>query len=326
MRKPIAIATGIALVLSLSACSGSPSESSASDCASAPQAGDATAAVTVSGGFDVKPTVTFAAPLRANETQRLVLSEGTGAVIKSGESVSINFSVYDGTTGKNLADTPYDDKTYLTVMNKLSADATAGAALPGIIKAIECLPIGTRVLAVTSPADAFGDAGNSQLGVEPNTSLVIVADVVSTMATRATGQDQPAPDGFPSVVLDPTTGQPGVTMPKSAPPTTTTIAVLKKGDGAVVADGADVTLQYSGYIWQTGEQFDSSWTRGTPANFNVNGVIQGFHDALVGQTVGSQVAVIIPPDQGYGNNPPSGSSITADSTLFFVIDILGTSN
>jgi peptidylprolyl isomerase len=140
------------------------------------------------------------------------------------------------------------------------------------------------------------------------------------------GVDQPAPDGFPAVVLDPTTGQPGVTMPSSAPPTETKIAVLKKGDGAVVGDNSDVTLQYSGFIWQTGEVFDSSWTRGTAATFNVNGVIQGFHDALVGQTVGSQVAVIIPPDQGYGANPPSGSSITADSTLFFVIDILSTKN
>ncbi|NBX23893.1 MAG: hypothetical protein EBR52_07260, partial [Microbacteriaceae bacterium] len=108
--------------------------------------------------------------------------------------------------------------------------------------------------------------------------------------------------------------------PSGPPPTETKIAVLKKGDGAVVGENSDVTLQYSGFIWQTGEVFDSSWTRGSTATFNVNGVIAGFHDALVGQKVGSQIAVIIPPDQGYGANPPSGSSITADSTLFFVID------
>ncbi len=327
MRKVLPLAAAVAVVLTLSACSpASTTASGVADCSNVAQPGDATKSVTVTGGFNEKPTVTFATPLLANTTQRVVLETGTGAVIENGQDVSINFSAYDGATGASLADTPYDGETYLTVSNKLSDDPAAGGALPGIVKAVQCLPIGSRVLVVSSPADAFGEAGNSQLGVGPNSSLVIVADIVTALPTRATGVDQPAPDGFPSVVLDPTTGQPGVTMPSSAPPTETKIAVLKKGDGAVVGDNSDVTLQYSGFIWQTGEVFDSSWTRGTAATFNVNGVIQGFHDALVGQTVGSQVAVIIPPDQGYGANPPSGSSITADSTLFFVIDILSTKN
>jgi peptidylprolyl isomerase len=320
VRTLLAVSTGLALVLSLSACSAPTGENGA--CTSTTVSGDATKAVTVEGGFGVKPTVSFAAPLRANETQREVLETGSGAVIADGETVNINFSAYDGTTGQNLADSPYDNATFLTIVNSLSTDASSGAALPGIVKAIQCAPIGSRILAVTSAQDAFGEAGNAQLGVAPNTSLVIIADVVSVSATRAWGTDQPAPDGFPSVVLDPTTGQPGVTMPNAAPPTETKIAVLKKGDGAVVPAGADVEVQYSGFIWQTGEQFDSSWTKGTPATFNVNQVIPGFRDALVGQTVGSQVAVIIPPDQGYGDNPPGGSSITPTSTLFFVVDIL----
>lgn len=321
MRKLFAVTTGIALVFGLSACAAT--SDSAGACTSASVAGDATKAVTVEGGFDQKPTVTFAAPIRASETQREVLVTGTGKAIADGETVNINFSAYDGATGKNLADSPYDGATYLTILNELSTDPNSGAALPGIVKAIQCLPIGSRVVAVTSAADAFGESGNSQLGVAPDTSLVIVADVVSVSATRAWGTDQPAPDGFPSVVLDPKTGQPGVTMPKDAPPTETKIAVLKKGDGEVVGDNADVEVQYSGYIWQTGEIFDSSWTKGQTATFNVNQVIAGFRDALVGQTVGSQVAVIIPPDQGYGANPPSGSAITPTSTLFFVVDILG---
>lgn len=326
MRKIIAVSAGIAVILGLSACASGTSTNAAGtttgDCVASAATGDAVSAVTVSGDFNQKPTVTFATPLRANDTQRVVLKKGDGGVIADGATVNINFSAYDGTTGKNLADSPYDGATYLTVKNLLSTDPAQGAALPGIVKAIQCLPIGSRVVAVTSAADAFGDTGNASLGVAANTSLVLVADVVSVTPTRAWGSDQPAPDGFPSVVLDPATGQPGVTMPKDAPPTQTKIAVLKKGDGDVVADGADVEVQYSGYIWATGEQFDSSWAKG-PTTFNVNQVIKGFHDALVGQTVGSQVAVIIPPDQGYGANPPSGSGIQPTSTLFFVVDILG---
>jgi peptidylprolyl isomerase len=54
--------------------------------------------------------------------------------------------------------------------------------------------------------------------------------------------------------------------------------------------------------------------------------VAGFGQALVGQTVGSQVLVVIPPALGYG---PSGGtpdgSIGATDTIVFVIDILATS-
>jgi hypothetical protein len=138
VRKLLAVSTGLALVLSLSACSASSDANGA--CTSTTIAGDATKAVTVEGGFGEKPTVTFATPLRANETQREVLETGSGAVIGDGETININFSAYDATTGKNLADSPYDNATFLTIVNSLSTDPNSGAALPGIVKAIQCLP------------------------------------------------------------------------------------------------------------------------------------------------------------------------------------------
>lgn len=48
----------------------------------------------------------------------------------------------------------------------------------------------------------------------------------------------------------------------------------------------------------------------------------GFKKALEGQKVGSQVLAVIPPAEGYGAQAQSG--IPANSTLVFVIDILGT--
>ena len=85
------------------------------------------------------------------------------------------------------------------------------------------------------------------------------------------------------------------------------------------------TVTHSVDNWNTGEIFDSSWQRGAPATFPTDGVIQGFRDALVGQTVGSQVIAIIPPDLGYGpqGGTPDGS-IGAEDTIVFVVDILGT--
>ena len=59
-------------------------------------------------------------------------------------------------------------------------------------------------------------------------------------------------------------------------------------------------MNYTGWLWD-GTQFDSSWDRGEPATFALTGVIAGWTQGLVGQTVGSQVLLVIPPDLGYGD-------------------------
>jgi peptidylprolyl isomerase len=87
-----------------------------------------------------------------------------------------------------------------------------------------------------------------------------------------------------------------------------------------------VTVAYSGWLWPSnGEepvQFDSTWANGkAPATFSLSGVVPGFSKALVGQKVGSQIEVIISPEDGYGET--GTGSIPPNATLVFVIDILG---
>jgi peptidylprolyl isomerase len=88
-------------------------------------------------------------------------------------------------------------------------------------------------------------------------------------------------------------------------------------------------VHYVGWVWgsEIGSPFDSSWDSGNgPSTFTLKtgagGVIPGFVKAIDGETVGSQVIVSMPPADGYGANG-NGSSIPANSTLLFVIDILG---
>ena len=91
----------------------------------------------------------------------------------------------------------------------------------------------------------------------------------------------------------------------------------------MVEAGQTVTVQYTGVIWDTGKKFDSSWDRGQPIDFGIGTqqVIAGWDEGLVGQTVGSQVLLVVPPDKGYGTagSPPK---ITGTDTLVFVVDIL----
>ena len=88
--------------------------------------------------------------------------------------------------------------------------------------------------------------------------------------------------------------------------------------------GDVVVVHYHGVNWNTGEVFDSSWSRGEPSSFPTEGVIPGFRDGLVDQTVGSRVIIVIPPELGYGPSGGTGDgSIGAEDTIVFVVDILG---
>jgi peptidylprolyl isomerase len=102
---------------------------------------------------------------------------------------------------------------------------------------------------------------------------------------------------------------------------------LITGSGPAVQAGQTVTVHYTGVIWGTGRVFDSSWKTGEPVPFVIGGgqVIKGWDQGLVGQTVGSQVLLVIPPDLGYGSAGNSGGGIKGTDTLVFVVDILDAS-
>ena len=113
-------------------------------------------------------------------------------------------------------------------------------------------------------------------------------------------------------------------IPDADPPADFKLAVLKQGDGAVVAEGDSVTVQYVGMNWNTKTVFDQSWNKSGPISFATTGVVPGFSQGMVGQKVGSQVLVVIPPELGYGPSGGSGDAISATDTIVFVIDILAT--
>jgi FKBP-type peptidyl-prolyl cis-trans isomerase len=312
VRKTAALIASATLIAALTACS-SGANSASADCTPRAEEGSATQALNITGDFGTVPEVVLPSSLKTSTTEREVISLGTGPVVTPGETVNIDVQIYNGATGKLLQDSAFDQSAMMPVT--LSDKAT----LPGIVKALECLTVGTRVAAVVAPEDAFGATGNAQAGVGPDTALVIVADVVSTTLAKANGASQPTTAGFPAVVLD-ENGVPGITIPKTAAPTEFKVAVLKKGDGAVVKPGATVTVHYTGALWSDNSIFDSSWTKGAPATFALTGVVPGFAQAIEGQTVGSQVIAIIPPALGYGDT--GSGAIPAGSTLVFVIDIL----
>ncbi|PJJ63247.1 FKBP-type peptidyl-prolyl cis-trans isomerase [Compostimonas suwonensis] len=314
MRKTSAlIVTAGLLAVALSACS--PSSGSTGDCTPEASSGATSDAVTVSGSLGSNPTVDFPTPLKTKTTEVTEVIPGSGDVVKSGQKVATEMTVFNGTTGESIQDTG-------------AAAFVLGQTITGITDGLVCSTTGSRVVVAVPPEDGFGTEGNAQLGISGTDTLVFVFDVTKSYLSRADGADQPAQAGFPSVVTAPETGQPGITIPAGDAPTELKVAVLKKGGGEPVVEGDSVTVHYTGVIWDSKTVFDSSWESGSPATFLAadgskvqGGVIPGFANALIGQTVGSQIIAIIPPDQAYGE--AGNQSVPANATLVFVVDILG---
>lgn len=95
--------------------------------------------------------------------------------------------------------------------------------------------------------------------------------------------------------------------------------VLKEGNGAQPKFTDNVTVNYRGTLLD-GTEFDSSYKRGEPANFPVNGVIRGWTEALQLMKVGSKYQLFIPPNLAYGEQGRPG--IPPSSTLIFEVELM----
>lgn len=96
--------------------------------------------------------------------------------------------------------------------------------------------------------------------------------------------------------------------------------IMKKGDGPIPAATDKVKCHYHGTLID-GTVFDSSVDRGQPAEFPVNGVIQGWVEALQLMPVGSKWKLFIPSNLAYGDNA-AGPKIPGGSTLIFEVELL----
>lgn len=313
--RPFAALSVVAVsTLLLAGCAGSagpdatpsPSSTPSSECLLDAQPGADSDAIEVTGsGTDLAATIPDS--LAFEDVQRTIVTEGSGDDLVSGDLVSGFYTLYDGSTGEVLqdsSDTSPDDSGEVPILLDPQNYSLFVAAL-------ECAPVGSTV-AMSIPGTAFGE------GASP---VVIVAETTDLVPTTADGADQDPVDGMPTVELA-DDGAPTVTIPDAEPPTEVQIADLKKGDGPVVESGDTVFVQYAGVKWSDGSVFDSSWDRGQAAAFATTGVVEGFQQALEGQTVGSQVLVVIPPAFGYGEGEINDTDLKGE-TLVFVIDILG---
>jgi len=96
--------------------------------------------------------------------------------------------------------------------------------------------------------------------------------------------------------------------------------VLTPGYGPQPTAQDMVQVHYKGTLIN-GTEFDSSYSRGQPIEFPLNGVIPGWTEGLQLMNVGSKFRLFIPSDLGYGQEG-AGSHIPPNSTLIFEVELL----
>ncbi len=246
--------------------------------------------VEVAGDFGARPHVQFDTPLAVTESGTRTVVEGNGPALAEGDLALVSYMAVSAETGEVEVSNFGSQPQTLRV-----SEDEAGPLYEDLLGTRE----GSRLLRVE-----LGTADRP----EPS---VLVYDI---RHTRAWGEEVDPPEGTPTVTLD-ESGAPSVEIPGSEPPSELEVVTLRRGDGPQVQEEMAVTVRYTAVSWESGEVVDGTWSSGEgPTTIAFTGLIEGWQNGLVDTPVGSQVMLIVPPSQAFG-----------DDTLVYVIDVLAVS-
>jgi peptidylprolyl isomerase len=274
--------------------------------------------ITAGKGFGQKPTVAKGTVAPSPDLAVKTVVAGSGPAVAGGDYVQVNYLGQIWKSGK-VFDSSFSRGPFTTVIGQ-------GQVIPGWDEGLLGRKTGSRLEMAIPPALGYGNSGNAQAGISGTDTLVFVIDVLNRFngSSSATGKPvrQNDPD-LPKVGTNTDGKRPEVTLPKGAKPPTKLVAnYVLEGSGPAVKSGDTVLAQYQGLLWTGGKPFDSSYSHGELAPLQLDQLIPGWKQGLVGKKAGSRVLLVTPPSLGYGKTPPSGSGIPANATLVFTLDIL----
>ncbi|MEW1980064.1 FKBP-type peptidyl-prolyl cis-trans isomerase [Citricoccus sp. NPDC079358] len=250
------------------------------------------------------PEVTVDGEIQAEEVSSRVLTDGDGEDVNDGDIALVQTAIVDPASGEVTAEnfTQGSEAVFLNDALKEGNDV--------LYNMLDQNKVGAQI-SFFMPGAQMGQGAPDQL---------MVFQISDVRPARAEGESvDVTDDSLPAVTLNEDSGEPTIAAPEGDAPTELVVQPLIEGDGEEVGEGDYVTIHYKGVKWSDGEEFDSSWSTGAPAGFQLDQLIAGWNEGLQGQKVGSQVLLVVPPELGYGDS--EGNELQ-DETLVFVVDIL----
>lgn len=275
-------------------------------------------AITAGTKFGEKPTVAKGSGDPSKDLAVKTVIAGGGKTIAENDFVVADYLGQVWSTAK-VFDNSYDRKTPLAIQ------LAQGTIIDGWRYGLTGKKTGSRVQMAVPPTWGYGEQGNEQAGIKGTDTLVFVVDVRDTFNAKSSAQgSEVAQDNkdLPKVGTNTDGKAPSIEVPDTAPPKELVSSYIIEGDGEEVGAENSVLVQYKGVLWDGGKEFDSTYGRGQLTSFSLQQVVKGWAQGLTGKKVGSRVLIVIPPELGYGDNPPQGSEIKKDSTLVFSVDLL----
>lgn len=253
---------------------------------------------------DGVPTLTFATPAVMTTTAARIVADGTGDLIEDGMLLEAGYTIFSGLDG-SLVYSSYDTGQPETLpVASLELDPVLYDALVGS-------HVGATIL-----------YGAPDYSAEAASGVFFAMTILSARMPLARAEGTPVEpvEGLPAVTLD-ETGKPFIDLSEAVMPEELVSQLLIEGEGEPVALGDNITVHYTGWLWD-GEQFDSSWDGGSPYTWALvpGGLIDGWIEGLQGVPVGSQVLLVVPSGMAYGE--AGQGSIPGGATLVFVVDVL----
>ncbi|MEW2315256.1 FKBP-type peptidyl-prolyl cis-trans isomerase [Streptomyces bauhiniae] len=328
-RRSLLMAAVPAGLVTLAGCGDGDSKSSKSSASPSPSASSPPPpkivdgplpAITAGTKFGEKPTVAKGTGDPSKDLAVKTVIAGNGRTVAENDFIKANYLGQIWSSGK-VFDNSYD-------RSPLVLQLAQGSIIDGWRYALTGKKIGSRVEIAVPPTWGYGPSGNEQAGIKGTDTLVFVIDLLDSYNTKssAKGKEVPQTDAaLPKVATNTDGSLPKVTLPKSDPPKKLVSNYILEGDGDEVTKKQAVLCQFQGLEWQGGRTFQKTYGSGRLSQFSVEQmeqVVKGLAQGITGKKVGSRVLIVVPPDLGYGDNPPSGSGIKKGATLVFTVDIL----
>ncbi|GGY76272.1 peptidylprolyl isomerase [Streptomyces olivaceoviridis] len=300
----------------------SPSASASASSAPPPKIVDGPLpAVTAGTKFGEKPTVAKGPGDPSKNLAVKTLIAGSGRTVAENDFIQANYLGQIWSTAK-VFDNSYDRKRPLVIQ------LAQGGIIDGWRYGLAGKKTGSRVQIAVPPTWGYGTEGNAQAGIKGTDTLVFVIDLIDSFNSKSSAKGTPVPQhdaALPKVATN-TDGQvPKVTVPKAGPPKKLVSEYVLEGDGPELKADQTILCQFQGLVWDSGKTFQRTYGSGRLSQFSLEQMqqaVKGLAQGLTGKKVGSRVLIVVPPDLGYGDNPPSGGVIKKDATLVFTVDIL----